>query len=307
MAEPACPAVSLGSATPYRIAYSGIDGVDKALCTLVAVFHGALDNETGRKFLQYFLTQGGPVMAMVSLEGCRRNRHILFAFPIIYGILMQVVSFGATFSFYWAPFIASGAATVAGSKDTIVSKADAQAIVFGQLIGFGIPTVAMVTMTDPSVTALWQFVPVIASALASVHLLFRSRVKHSQSGWTDIRNMYIVMFILGAITHLVMVVPKVKGAGVEGLKNFFIPAPTDSSTGMEQLVLNLLQYDMLFGMGSSLLATFWFAHNTQQFRAIQMWIIAALPILGPGATFAAIALWRESRLHPTVTETEKAK
>ncbi|EEB98449.1 hypothetical protein MPER_02036, partial [Moniliophthora perniciosa FA553] len=188
--QPYCPEQPLGSYTPYRITYSGIDGVDKFLCTLVTVFHAALNDTTGRDFLQYFLSQGGPVMAMISLEGCRRNRHFVFAFPVIYGILMQTASFGATFSFYWAPFIASGAATVAGSKDTVVSKADAQAIIFGQLIGFGIPTAGMILMVHPHVTAIWQFVPVIASAVASVHLLFRSRAKHSQSGWTDIRNMF---------------------------------------------------------------------------------------------------------------------
>ncbi|KAK1232501.1 hypothetical protein PQX77_004352 [Marasmius sp. AFHP31] len=291
-----CPA-TIEDSFPFRLTYSGVDGLDSFLCVLAATFHSAF-TPTSLQFLAYFLTQATPVIVFIYLDSARRRSHFSLRFPVIFVSLMQLVSFGATFSFYWLPFITTGAAKVAGSKSTVISKADAEAIAFGNIVGIALPTVGMLVLHNPYMTVIWQFVPVLASVATLIYLTFRSPKNHPQSGFKDIRNNYVIVIIVNIVTHLALVGPKL--ADVDALKAFFLPSLSinTSNASVERLVLSLLQWDLVFGLGASLLGTLWFARSARQLVLLVVWNTVGTVLLGPGAVFATIALWRESRLHP---------
>jgi hypothetical protein len=69
---------------------------------------------------------------------------------------------------------------------------------------------------------------------------------------------------------------------------------------------DFLQWDGVFGFGSTLLATLWFAKNTSQFFGILLWNVIASVVVGPGAAIAAVALFREAQLHAFAGEKQKS-
>ncbi|KAF9257783.1 hypothetical protein L218DRAFT_990874 [Marasmius fiardii PR-910] len=301
-----CPVTAHGG-TPFRLVYSGIDGLDKFLCILVNVFHAAFEPNS-RLFLSYFMSQGAPIFLLIFYESARKRTHFILRYPVIFASLMQTVTFGATFSFYWLPFITTGAAKATGSTDSIVTQADAEAVVFGNVLGIGLPTIAMLVLLNPYMTAIWQFIPVFASLATLLHLLFRPRKNHPQSGYKTIRASYVISFAIDAIMHMLLVIPKLRNP--KSLKAFLLPSLTlnTSNATTEQLVLNLLQFDFVFGMGATLLATLWLARNPRELGALFLWTVVGTIMVGPGTVVAATALWRESQLHPGNLSTgEKGK
>ncbi|KAG7092168.1 hypothetical protein E1B28_008537 [Marasmius oreades] len=302
-----CPVELHGNSTPFRLTYTGIERLDGLFCILVSTFHAAFEPKA-RLFLSYFMSQATPIFMFISLESARKGIHFTLRYPVIFTFLMQVATFGATFACYWLPFITTGAAKAAGSMDSIITQADAEAVIFGNILGVGLPTIAMVLLLNPYVTALWQFIPVYGSLATLLHLSFRSPKYHPQSGYKTIRANYRFLFILDATMHMILVVSKFRTP--EALKAFLLPSLSlnTSNATSERLVLNLLQFDFVFGMGASLLATLWFARTPRQLGLLLLWNVFGTIVVGPGAAMAAVVLWREAKLHPndsTAVEKER--
>jgi hypothetical protein len=293
-----CPPVSLGDATPYRLQYTGNQSIDEGLCGIVSFFHASFGPEVA-PFLTYFLVSGAPIVTHVYLESCRPNRPLILAYPLIFVLGMQILSFGATFSVYWMLFIISGAAQSPKlGRQTIVTKAHVQAILFGIIIGMIILSGCMLVLQDPYITAIWQVFPVVVSVASFVHLLVRPVSLYPDSGFEIIRGFYISSFIIISSIHLTLLTSK----NADELKTLLLPSIQilPSSTFTELQALNLLQWDAVFGLLASLLGTIWFGKNTKQILGLLAWNLLASPLVGPGAAFSAAALWREGRLHEKI-------
>lgn len=293
-----CPQISLGEETPYRLPYTGAQSIDEALCGIVAFFHASFGPQVA-PFLTYFLLSCAPILAHVYFESYRPNRPLTLAFPLVFALAMQLLSFGATFSVYWLVFVVSGAAQSPSlGRQTMVTKAHAQSTLFGIFIGMIILTGCMMVLQDPYITAIWQAFPVAVSVASFFHLLVRPASQHPDSGFEIIRGFYLASFIIISSLHLSFITSK----SVDELKALLLPSiqVLPSSTSIELQALNLLQWDAVFGLLASLLGTVWFGRNLKQILGLLAWNLLATPLVGPGAAFAGAVLWRESRLHEDI-------
>lgn len=305
-----CNPLFEGHATPYLIQYTGIKGLDgHGLCPLVSFFHAAIAAPNALSFLTYFAGIGAPLSIIPAVEGWRNGRSLFVAFPVIFGIFCQILTVGVTMPIYWLLFIVTGGVSYTQgakvTKNPIVSQAHAEAIVFGVVVGAVIPSVAMLILEDPHVTAIWQPYPVYVTIAQYAHLAFRPASKHSKSGYPTIRALYIGAFIVSSSVHFSTIWPIVDDLST--LKTIFLPSVTspDPLTDIGHKVLHFLKWDFFFGFASSILATLWFAESLAQFLALSVWITIGTPLVGPGAVVMGAFLWRESRLQGRVAGKSK--
>ncbi|KAJ7184318.1 hypothetical protein C8R46DRAFT_457470 [Mycena filopes] len=287
---------------PYRLSYTGLDALDATVCGFVAFFHLAL-TPTVRPLLTYFLGTSLPLLALPALEAHRRGHSAILSLPVLVGLAGQLFTVGAVLPLYWLVFILSGAAHVAPSpsRTTQISSAHAQATVFSLFI-VGVISACLLVLSDPHVTALWQLFPLYQFIAQTVHILVRPLANSTAHGFGWIQALYVTSFIAGSSLHLGTI------AAAPSVASVFLPrmGPPAVRVTPELLVLDVLQWDSIFAFGSTLLATVWFARTTRQALAIAVWNVVGSVVVGPGATIAAVALWRESHLHPE-TETAKEK
>ncbi|KAG6833475.1 hypothetical protein H0H87_006047 [Tephrocybe sp. NHM501043] len=294
---------------PYRIVYTGLHKVDAILCTLVTFFHAALDEPDAITALKYFLGIGAPLIAIPTIESCRAGRGVFIALPVIFGLLSQIATIGFTFPIYWLIFIVSGGANTGWGRraDAIISQAHAEAVIFGFFVGAVIPSIGMLVLADPKVTAIWQPYPALVSLAQLLHLLVRPASKHSTSGYKTIRLLYISMFILTSSIHIATIWPLF--TDVDTILRVYLPSfvVPEHSALVGTRVLHFLKWDVTFAYGSSLLATLWFARSPVEAFILLVWNVIASALLGPGAALAGAALWRESLLQSQIEDVPKVK
>ncbi|KAF5386874.1 hypothetical protein D9615_001688 [Tricholomella constricta] len=294
--------------THYRLSYVGHDKTDAFLCPIVTFFHAAIAFPDALSGLTYFVGIGGPLIAMPVVESWRAGRSIFIAYPVIFGLLSQTISIGMTFPIYWLIFILSGGANAGrggGTGDAKITQAHAEAIVFGLVVGAIIPTVGMLVLEDPQVTAIWQLYPIYVSLAQYAHLALRPASKHSQPGYKTIRFLYLALFLISSSVHISTIWPLI--TNFNHIQRVFLPATMAPahSTAVGLRVLHFLKWDLAFGLGAAILATLWFARNFTETIAMAAWNVIATPVFGPGAALAGAALWRESTLQ--ATESPKIK
>ncbi|KAJ7243399.1 hypothetical protein B0H12DRAFT_1130965 [Mycena haematopus] len=298
-----CPAALASlELTPYLLEYTGLPSVDGTLCTLVSFFHLAF-TPTVRPLITYFLGTSIPLLALPALEAVRSGRPAILALPVLLGLAGQLFTIGATLPLYWLVFILSGAAHArpAPATSTAVSAAHAQAVSFAILVGAGVPSVCLLLLSDPHVTALWQLFPLWQFIAQMGHILVRppkSGAAANGFGW--VQALYIASFIVGSSIHFGTL------AVAPSLRDVFLPS-LQARVGVapEVKVLDFLQWDCVFAFASTLLATLWFARTTSQALTIALWNVLGTLLVGPGPTISAVALWRESYLHTEISEPTK--
>ncbi|KAG6849337.1 hypothetical protein H0H93_009303 [Arthromyces matolae] len=284
----------------YRLVYTGLQIVDQSLCPLVTFFHAALNDLDASNGLTYFFAVAAPFITIPTVESCRPSRTIFkVALPLIVGLLSQSFTIGVTFPIYWLIFLLSGGARVGWvptAPDATITQAHAEAVIFGLLVGAVIPSIAMLVLEDPIVTAIWQPYPAYVSLAQFFHLFIRPASTHSTSGYNTIRFLYITLFIFSSSIHIATIWPLLTDLDIIFkiyLPSFTVPAHT---LPVGTRVLHFLKWDIFFGFGSSILASLWFARSALQFFTLLAWNAFAILFFGPGAALAGTALWRESSL-----------
>lgn len=285
------------STKSYLLHYTGYHVLDKALCPLIAFFHNLMDSPRSFAFLTYALGTSAPLVLLPLFEAYRSDRHPLVAYPVIWSLLTQIATVGIIFPLYCLVFILTGG-TRKNRNLTIRSftQADAEAMVFGLVVGVVIPSAAMVILNDAHITAIWQFYPLIVSIGQLGHLLFRPVSQHGHSGYRTMQALYLGAFIISSSVHISTVWPIL--SDVTKVKSLLLPSllPLHPARDMNDHLLDFLKWDIIISDSSMALTMLWFAKNAKQFLKILLWFTIAIPAFGFGAAVMGVAIWRDGAL-----------
>ncbi|KAK7440235.1 hypothetical protein VKT23_017176 [Stygiomarasmius scandens] len=291
----------------FRLPYTGFPIVDQGLCVLISLFHSVF-HPSVYPVMAWFMASSAPVVAFLALESRRQNRNMPFMVksPTFDGILMQTLSFAFTLPLYWMFAVTSGVAVSRPSAGgSVVPKSFATAVFFAVLLGFVVPTVYMLNLQTPYAILTWQPFPVYLAILQGLYLTVTG--PSSKSGYAWIRALYTTCLVASAYFHVSAILPNINDTRT--LQDLFVPTASLVEVTQPGPLhgLHMIQWDAYIGLGSSILATFWFADSVGQFFGILLWTLIAVPALGPGAAFSGVALWRESKLQPVPNQSKKHK
>lgn len=283
--------------TTYLLQYTGLRALDKILCPLVTFFHNLMDSPTSLSFLGYAIGTSGPLITLPLLESYRLGRSSFVAYPVIWGLLSQIATVGITYPLYWLVFIlAEGTKKQRSSHVRSLTQADAEAIVFGVLVGAVIPSVAMLVLADAHVTAMWQLYPVFVSIAQLLHLWARPSANHPQPGTATLQALYLGLFMVSSSLHISTLWPIRND--FEAIKSLLLPStsPLHPSESINNHLLEFLKWDVIIGYSATALAMLWFARGIKHFVMILLWYVFAIPLLGFGAAVMGVAIWRDGVL-----------
>ncbi|KAF8969873.1 hypothetical protein BDZ97DRAFT_168294 [Flammula alnicola] len=275
----------------YFTPYTGLRALDGALCPLVAFFDILMGSPDALPFLAYGIGNGLPLVLLPIVESYRVSQSHLVAYPAIWGLITQVATLGVIFPVYWLAFILTGGVK---KKDAFgvrsFTQAQAQAIVFGIIVGSVIPSVAMLTMNDFYLTAIWQFYPAFVAVAQLGHLQFNIS---SKSGYGIMQALYLGCFMISSSVHIATVWPIIND--FTAVRALLIPMrfPLPPSTDISFHLLDFLKWDIAFAYSSTALAMLWFANSTRQVFKILLWYVVAIPLFGFGAAVMGVAIWRD--------------
>jgi len=289
---------------PYSIRYVGLGPIDSLLCILVTFFHSSFDPATLPLTADFAASLSAPV-ALTFIEAARAGRSLVLAFPFALGVLYQLRGAGLAFPLFWLALILSGHTRLTRAAARI-DQARAEAALFAVLAGFAVPSVLMLTLQDPVVTALWQFFPLWMWVTQAGHLFFRPSSRYHTSGYWTVQATFIFTFISSAISHVAVV--WTMRDNFELLRTLYIPPllPGNPATTSVQMAAHVfLQWDAVLTLGSSLLGTLWFANDVKEAGLIALWDGIASTVVGPGAAVSGVLLWREWRLNEAPKDVSK--
>lgn len=86
------------------------------------------------------------------------------------------------------------------------------------------------------------------------------------------------------------------------LRSMFLPVTAMDTfdpvtTSLTEGALQFIKWDIIIGVGSVMLATFWMADSVLSLVGILAWYAIASVAFGPAAAIAGVFLWRENRLN----------
>ena len=279
---------------PYRIAYTNTADADKFLCGMVTFFHALIDPAYHPLLAVLFPAIG--VAALVPFLEAARNRHPpALHMPTAICVLFQLASMGVIMPLYAFLFVITYTASIRPGTSKI-NQANAEALLFGLLLGYVLPTTLMLFFVHPLVTATWQGFPLLFSLAIFVHKVIRPPSRYVQSGHPTVVATLLFTFLLSALLYVVYVWPVLTDSAV--LRIMFVPVVDGFNPAATTLVGGVLQFiKLILGLGSVILATFWMADSVLSLVGILAWHGVANIAFGPAAAIAGVFLWRERRLN----------
>ncbi|PPQ63211.1 hypothetical protein CVT24_005756 [Panaeolus cyanescens] len=280
-----------------KYAPTGNNAIDNAICPLIAFFHILMDNPSSFSLLFYSLIGGAPLVVLPLIEGHRTGQRSFFKYPNIWLLISQVASVGFTFPLYYSLLILSGSwKKLPEFNDKSFPQHKVQAIVFSVMAGALIPTLAMLFMKDPTVTAIWQIYPLCISVAYFLHILVVRSPQTPKSGYRALQGFYLVSFILSSSIHMATAVPLF--ADITSLRHLLVPAltPLDNSVPVASHLHDFLKWDVTLAYTSTALAFFWLCSSVKQVVCLFTWLLFAIPVFGFGAATMGAAMWKEGLL-----------
>ncbi|KAF9895326.1 hypothetical protein FE257_000230 [Aspergillus nanangensis] len=205
---------------PLRTVYTGVEQIDHLLTVLTTFFWPSTDGSTPELTLHSIGFSGtfGSAWMLVCLEAYRRgNAWGLAAFPMIFGLTAQVLTFAfatplyATIQLYTS--ITAHSPTAANIQ---VPRAVLNTLPYIFIVGYFVPsTLLVVPLSDLMTTdlkqiciAIWQPWPAYVSILLVVANTVFSPFVRNEGGRASLRalrRVYAFAFANAAITHLITV------------------------------------------------------------------------------------------------------
>ncbi|KAF9001954.1 hypothetical protein BDQ17DRAFT_1280999 [Cyathus striatus] len=284
----------------YMLPYTGFPSIDSGLCGMVFFFQEAMSTPLSMNFLTYFIGTAAPLVAIPLFNSYRTRMGRLIAYPAIWGLLTQIFTLGVIMPLYWLTVILTGGFRERAVNVGSIAQSHVQAAMFGIIAGAAIPSIGMLVLNDPYVTAIWQLYPLYVSLAQHCHLYLRG--ENRQPGSFMVQVTYIALFIISSSTHISFVWPILFDP--KALQAFFLPSmtPIFSNHEMSMQILDFLKWDLIFGFGSTILATFWTSNNYRQLCALWIWYIFLIPIIGPGSAVLGAVLWYEFGRKNSISE-----
>lgn len=291
---------------PVRLAYTGYPDLDYRMCSLVTLFHALLD-PAYRPLVAELMTALAAVTMIPFVEAAREKRSIFLRMPAVVGVLFQLFSFAVVIPIYYVALILSGAAisNPVKGRATKITQGNAEALLFALIAGYIIPTVCMVVFQDVTPTALWQGYPIIMSLAQFVYLVIRPSSRYVESGYATIQAMYGFIFVTSAIFHIYYTWPLF--FDTQQFQKVLVPqlALSKRPLSLPEGAAAVIQWDAAFGIGSTLLVTFWFARDVKEMVLLFLWHVLSSVAFGPGAAIAGVLLFREARLNSRTAVEDK--
>lgn len=158
---------------------------------------------------------------------------------------------------------------------------------------------AMLMMDNPYYTAFWPSYPLCMLIAQLAHLFFRPSSRYPQSGYRTIQATYILLFLSSAVPHIYFMGTIVAAGDYARFKTLYVPslAVPDVSSTIQVVMLDMIQWDLIFVFASTILASLWTAKSMSQFFGMIVWFGVASVAFGPGAAIAGVFSWREGMLN----------
>ncbi|KAF8431816.1 hypothetical protein L210DRAFT_924027 [Boletus edulis BED1] len=288
---------------PYRLPYTSITNVDTLLCGMVVFFHALIDTASTAYLAVLFPALS--IVALIPFLEAARDRHpFALRMPTAIGVLIQLASAGVIMPLYSLLFVITHTAslrpstTPTPSPPSKINQGNAEALLFGLILGYIVPTILMLSFARPTVTAAWQGFPLLIALVILVHKIIRPPSRLVQSGHPTVIVTLAFSFVLSALLHVVYVWPVLTDTPT--LQTLFVSLMDVSDPAVMSLadgVLEFIKWDFIFGVGSVVIATFWMADSLFSLAGIIVWYGIANIAVGPAAAIAGVLLWRERRLN----------
>ncbi|KAL3486020.1 hypothetical protein BJX62DRAFT_216002 [Aspergillus germanicus] len=319
-----------------RTVYTGIASLDELLAVLTVFFWPTTDGSNLSLLVHSIAFSGtfGSAWILVSLEAWRRgNAWRIVAFPMVIGLLAQVMTFAFAAPLYCAIQLFTSVTAVKPTAENIrVPRAVLNAIPFVFVVGFMLPTGLLLVPVSEQVDtdlkqliiALWQPWPAYVSILLTiVHVLFSpfTRNDHTIEGGRptlrSFRWVYAFAFALTTISHITSwVIPLATVAAPRLFKEeylealhplvvFDIPKPWETPTLVEDIgagVHAFLRWDYIIGSAGILIWTvslYQTAHRVVYGRAgcVGLFVkVVALSIVAGPVGAAVELMWERDEL-----------
>lgn len=287
---------------PYRLPYTNIPSLDRLLSNLVVFFHTLFDLSYSPLLAALFPVIGA-VALVPYLEATRDRPPVVLRMPTAVGTAIQLASMGVAMPVYALLFVTTGTAYLRSSTapsanpPSRINQGNAEALLFGVLLGYVLPTSLMLFLVRPEVTALWQAFPLLTAIAMFGHKVIRPPSRYVQSGHTTVLVTLVLSFVLSALLHVVYVWPILTDSAA--LQTMFVPVgPLDpAASSVDDGVLEFIKWDLIFGAGSVVLSTFWMVDGMFALVGILLWYGIATIVFGPAAAIIGVFLWRERRLN----------
>ena len=291
-----CDAAVIDSVSlPTRIAYTNIPALDFNLCAIVAFYHGSM-NQTYRPLLIHMCTTLSAIAIIPFVEAARKPRSTWLRMPAATGIFFQLCSCAVIMPVYCFAFMLTGGTNRRSASDNI-NQRDAEALLSTLLVGYALPTVCMVVLENPVMTAIWQVFPLYMKAAQWAHCKIRPPSLYAGSGYRIVQVVYMLVFLASASLHVAYIWPLFSSPTL--FRNIMIPPTTSldpATISITEGAAAFLKWDMIFGAGSTVLMTLWFARNLTDLVLLVLWHALATIAVGPGAAIAGAMLWREATI-----------
>ncbi|KAF9052727.1 hypothetical protein BJ165DRAFT_1523493 [Panaeolus papilionaceus] len=276
---------------------TGNPSIDNAICPLVVFFHILMDNPTSFSLLFYSLVGGAPLVVLPLIEGNRAGQRTFFRYPTIWLLISQVASVGFTYPLYWLLLIVTGSwKKLPTFDDKSFPQYKVQAVVFSTLAGALIPSLAMLFMQDPTITAIWQVYPVCISFAYFLHILLIPAPQTPKPGYRALQAFFLGSFILSSSIHMATAGPLF--SNLKALQHLLVPSfePLDNASPVSLHLHDFLKWDITLAYTSTVLAFFWICSSVKQVVGLFAWFSFAIPVFGFGAATVGAAMWKENLL-----------